>query len=481
MGKAMNKIQDASEEKLGEFVWQFFNSVRGAEESSVVTGLLPWFLYSTYISQNIELLGIEDFDESYSLRSARNSMGNSYTPSAYLEYFATLSSTGCNLPNLTIDSITKRATMKLLSAWFAFLGQLNLKDDETFAVAHSLRSLLFYAPFHSSLGRQGGEYTSNSSIAEMMLSFSSVEGQILSDFMCGNAATLSLALEKGAKEVHGTEINETSANMARIACFFGNPQAVSEIQLSNVFESRLPKKSSANVVCVAPPFAVRIKDTAAQDQFYHMWEGLFDEEAPKVRTLEEFSFIRALWELNDDGLGILHTSTGFLYRSGRNETAIRNALVRNGFIQAVIELPAGLAYGTSISTALFVIGRKRKFKDILLVNMDSEAIAESGYCTRDRGRRSACITPEGIKWLKETVLNRQSIPLVSQKITVEDYLEGGSVLSYARYGEVVNIEDTLGDIRAVSEICEEIKSATDGIDDISNRIREVVAKLKTLS
>ena len=70
------------------------------------------------------------------------------------------------------------------------------------------------------------------------------------------------------------------------------------------------------------------------------------EEAPRAVSVEDFCVLKALDSLTEDGVAILHVSTGFLFQQQRTRQALRRMLVQDGRLQTVIELPGGGAPGS---------------------------------------------------------------------------------------------------------------------------------------
>ena len=82
--------------------------------------------------------------------------------------------------------------------------------------------------------------------------------------------------------------------------------------------------------------------------------------APKSKADLAFVMHCLSW-LSNDGTAAIICFPGILYRRGA-EQKIRKYLVRNGFVDAVIQMPDNLFYGTSIQTCILVL-RKTKSDD----------------------------------------------------------------------------------------------------------------------
>lgn len=109
------------------------------------------------------------------------------------------------------------------------------------------------------------------------------------------------------------------------------------------------------------------------------WEGNDDPElkddlrfagpgalAPKRAS--DFAFImHSLYHLKEDGVATMVCFPGILYREGA-EKKIRKWLVDKNYIDAIIQLPENLFFGTSISTCILVLKKNENDNGILFIN-----------------------------------------------------------------------------------------------------------------
>ncbi|MDE7433976.1 MAG: N-6 DNA methylase, partial [Mycoplasmoidaceae bacterium] len=58
---------------------------------------------------------------------------------------------------------------------------------------------------------------------------------------------------------------------------------------------------------------------------------------------------------------------GIFYRGGA-EQKIRKYLIDNNFVDAVIQLPSNLFYGTSISTCILVLKKSKSNNDVIFID-----------------------------------------------------------------------------------------------------------------
>ena len=96
--------------------------------------------------------------------------------------------------------------------------------------------------------------------------------------------------------------------------------------------------------------------------------------APK--SYADFAFVlHALSWLSTNGTAAIVCFPGIFYRvDGDAEQKIRKYLIDNNFVDAIIQLPNNLFYGTSISTCILVLKKSKKTNDVLFVDASNECI-----------------------------------------------------------------------------------------------------------
>jgi type I restriction-modification system DNA methylase subunit len=132
-----------------------------------------------------------------------------------------------------------------------------------------------------------------------------------------------------------------------------------------------------DLVVSIPPFQMPLPPhlrSFLDDRFYRLKLG---EQMPTAHA--DFAFLAHMLESVNphNGLIITVVPTGVLYRSGA-EGRIREKLVRDNLIEAVIYLPKNTFFYASINTCLLIIKRaKENNSDILLINLDNSKKATS--------------------------------------------------------------------------------------------------------
>ena len=77
--------------------------------------------------------------------------------------------------------------------------------------------------------------------------------------------------------------------------------------------------------------------------------------------------------LSESGTAAIVEFPGALYRGGA-EAKIRKYLVESNYVDAVIQLPPDLFFGTTISTCILVLKKSRVTNDVLFIDASAEFV-----------------------------------------------------------------------------------------------------------
>ena len=135
--------------------------------------------------------------------------------------------------------------------------------------------------------------------------------------------------------------------------------------------------------------------------------------APKAKA--DYAFLlHDLYHLNNDGIMTIVLPQGVLFRGG-DDGKIRRNLIEKDKIDTIIALPPNIFFGTSISTIIMVLKKKRTNSDVLIID------ASKGY---EKDGKNNKLRDCDIKKIVDTVKARKSIDkyakLVDKKTIVEE-------------------------------------------------------------
>jgi len=146
--------------------------------------------------------------------------------------------------------------------------------------------------------------------------------------------------------------------------------------------------------------------------------------APKSKADLAFTMHMLSW-LSTSGTAAIVEFPGVLYR-GWAEAKIRKYLVDNNYVDAVIQLPPDLFFGTTIATCIIVLKKSKKDNKVLFIDASAEFVRGSAKNTLSDTNRhkilDAYITREDQEYFAKLVDN-SAIATNEYNIAVSSYVE----------------------------------------------------------
>ena len=236
--------------------------------------------------------------------------------------------------------------------------------------------------------------------------------------------------------LYGQEINQDSWAMCQLNMYF-NDQNTSNIYLGDSLNNPLHKSQNNSLmkfdrVVSSPPFSLRgkLENPNNLNQFPY---------GPPPANLD-FAFIQhMISSLKKDGkMGAIITK-GLLFRGGFERT-IRKGIIEDDLIEAIIELPSSLYFGTSIPTLILIINKnkiKERKKNILFINAEYE-YEKSKFKNKLRNPDIEKIISIYENWKEEK--NYSTIMNIDQ-IREEDY-NIGRIIDKIKFNQKISSIDT---------------------------------------
>lgn len=269
--------------------------------------------------------------------------------------------------------------VKLLEA----IGGLRLGDytDNTIDAFGDAYEYLM-AMYASNAGKSGGEYYTPQEVSELLAEITTVgktEVNKVYDPCCGSGSLLLkfakvLGKENVRQGFYGQEINLTTYNLCRINMFLHDIN-YNHFNISHGDTLTDPKNwedEPFDAIVSNPPYSIN-------------WEGdanplLINDPrfspagvlAPKSKADLAFTLHMLSW-LSTSGTAAIVEFPGVLYRGGA-EQKIRKYLIDNNYIDAIIQLPADLFFGTSIGTCIMVLKKSKSDNRTLFIDASSEFV-----------------------------------------------------------------------------------------------------------
>jgi len=230
--------------------------------------------------------------------------------------------------------------------------------------------------FAAGAGKKAGEFYTPPEVSTLLAKLVSPKpGARVCDPACGSGSLLiKVGNEVGSENfsLFGQESNGSTWALCRMNMFLHEMDAARIEWCDTIGNPRLVegnKLMKFDVVVANPPFSLDKwgQEDAAADKFNRFWRGV----PPKSKG--DYAFITHMIEtaVEDDGKVGVIVPHGVLFRAG-SEGAIRQKLIEDNLLEAVIGLPPNLFFGTGIPAAILVFHKGRKKKDVLLIDASRE-------------------------------------------------------------------------------------------------------------
>ena len=426
----MSQSKEAQRAELHKIIWRIANDLRGSVDGWDFKSYVLGILFYRFISENLTAYlnrlereaGDEDFDyielsdkdAEFGRKDTVDEKGFYILPS---ELFANVraraaadenlnetlarvfkniegSALGANseddlkglFDDLDVDSaklgntVAKRneKLVKLLDA----IGDLTLRSEFTEHTIDAFGDAYEYlmTMYASSAGKSGGEFFTPQEVSELLARITVVDKTAVNkvyDPACGSGSLLlKFAKVLGKDNVRqgffGQEINLTTYNLARINMFLHdiNYEKFDIAHGDTLLEPAHWDDEPFEAIVSNPPYSIHWDGDAnpllINDPRYAPAGVL----APKSKADLAFTMHMLSW-LAVNGTAAIVQFPGALYRGGV-EKKIRQYLVDNNYVDAVIQLPPDLFFGTTIATCILVLKKSKKDSSVLFIDASAE-------------------------------------------------------------------------------------------------------------
>lgn len=315
--------------------------------------------------------------------------------------------------------------------------------------------------FGSEAGKKAGEFFSPRVLCELVAKIASPKaGDRICDPTCGSASLLLLAGEEIEKQgsknyaLYGQEKTGSTYNLARMNMFLHGKDSA-RIEWGDTLNNPLlladDRLMTFDVVVANPPFSLdKWGDKSLEnDKYNRFWRGM------PPASKGDYAFISHMIETAKakEGRVVVIVPHGVLFR-GSSEGKIREALIKENILDAVIGLPAGLFQTTGIPVAILVFDRSREpgganenRKDVLFIDASREFVS---------GKNQNTLSSEHISKIVETYKKRSEIEKYSHLATFDEIKENDFNLNIPRYVDTFEEEPEI-DIAATQKRISELE------------------------
>lgn len=306
--------------------------------------------------------------------------------------------------------------------------------------------------FGADAGKKAGEFFTPSQVSKLVAMLAQPEpGDRIVDNACGSGGLLLLAGAEVEKQgsnnymLYGQESKGSTYQLARINMYLHGKDSARIEWGDTLNNPQLVEGDSLMKFDVAvqnPPFSLKKwgAENAESDPYKRFFRGV----PPKDKG--DYAFILHMVETlkPKSGRGAVIVPHGVLFRGGA-EGKIRESLLKENIIDAVIGLPAGLFQTTGIPVAIVIIDRSREKggdhaerKDILFIEASKEF---------KPGKAQNTLGDDNIEKIYNTYAERKEIEKFSRKVELAEIAENDFNLNITRYVDTFEEEAPI-DIQA---------------------------------
>ncbi|MCL2184521.1 MAG: N-6 DNA methylase [Treponema sp.] len=231
------------------------------------------------------------------------------------------------------------------------------------------------------------------------------------DPACGSGSLLIRASDAAPVEVtiYGQEKDIATAGMARMNLVLHN-KASAEIEVANTFSEPHDFNNGCegigryDFVVANPPFSMKNWTDGIAGKEYGRFDGF--GAMPPDKNGDYTWLLHIIKSIKTNGKGACILPHGVLFRGNAEET-IRTALIKKGYIKAIIGLPVNLFYGTGIPACIIILDKEGAGnREGIFIIDGSRGFVKDGNKNRLRERDIYKIVSAFREWRNEDKFSR---------------------------------------------------------------------------
>lgn len=332
--------------------------------------------------------------------------------------------------------------------------------------------------YAANAGKSGGEYFTPQEVSTLLTQIGLHNQEVddkkifrVYDPTCGSGSLLLKSrkiLHKDNIEFYGQESNPTTFNLCRMNMVlhnvkFGNIHiACEDTLISPKHNKTVDECGGFDLIVSNPPYSVK-------------WDGknnplLMDDPryspagvlAPSSKA--DLAFVlHSLHYLNSTGKAAIVCFPGVMYRGGA-EQKIREYLIKNNYVDAIIQMPDNLFFGTSIATSILILNKAKTDQNILFIDGSNDYVQDTN---------NNRLSEQNIADLLKTYQDRKNIEHKAILISNDEVLKNKSTLAVSSY---ISAKDD-GNQVDIDELNKELNETVANINYLRNEIQGLINEI----
>ena len=327
--------------------------------------------------------------------------------------------------------------------------------------------------YASNAGKSGGEFFTPQEVSELLTRLA-VNGKTsvnkVYDPACGSGSLLLKAAKVLGRDnvrqgFYGQEINLTTYNLCRINMFL-HDIGYEKFDIRNGDTLTDPAHwddEPFEAIVSNPPYSIKWEGDANPVLINDPRFAPAGVLAPKSKADLAFVMHALAW-LAPNGTAAIVSFPGIMYRGGA-EQKIRQYLVDNNFVEAVIQLPDNLFFGTSIATCILVLKKGKRDNSVLFIDATKECVKVTN---------NNKLTEANIANVLKAFADRTTVKHFAALVPHEDIAAQDYNLSVSTYVEQEDTREKIDIVQLEAELEEIVKRENElrkAIDQIVKELR----------
>ena len=327
--------------------------------------------------------------------------------------------------------------------------------------------------YAANAGKSGGEFFTPQSVSKLIAQLA-LYGQDhvnkIYDPAAGSGSLLLQAKKQFDKHIieegfFGQEINHTTYNLARMNMFLHNVNYDKfDIALGNtLLDPKHNNDKPFDAIVSNPPYSVHW--IGSDDPTLINDERFAPAGVLPPKSKADFAFVlHALSYLSSKGRAAIVCFPGIFYRGGA-EQKIRQYLIDNNYVEAVIALAPNLFFGTSIAVNILILAKNKWHTETAFIDA-------GGIFKKETNNN--ILTEDNIAEILKLFADKQDVDYKMKMVSYETIKENNYNLSVSSYVEQEDKSEKI-DIRKLNA---EIKETVEKIDKLRAEIDQIVAEIE---
>ena len=327
--------------------------------------------------------------------------------------------------------------------------------------------------YAANAGKSGGEFFTPQSVSKLIAQLA-LYGQDhvnkIYDPAAGSGSLLLQAKKQFDKHIieegfFGQEINHTTYNLARMNMFLHNVNYDKfDIALGDtLLDPKHNNDKPFDAIVSNPPYSVHW--IGSDDPTLINDERFAPAGVLPPKSKADFAFVlHALSYLSSKGRAAIVCFPGIFYRGGA-EQKIRQYLIDNNYVEAVISLAPNLFFGTSIAVNILILAKNKQHSETAFIDA-------GGIFKKETNNN--ILTEENITEILKLFADKQDVDYKMKMVSYEAIKENNYNLSVSSYVEQEDKSEKI-DIKKLNA---EIKETVEKIDKLRAEINQIVAEIE---